>query len=156
MRGRNEQPGDAFEWLVTISSSFGMGATAAFIFSIERVNPELQFAVTYKTWLGFGVVGWLTFLACRALFFAPGDENRSGAVRRRWFLILAILGLGGSAASMAYSLRGVSSAKLTEVGIGVLLAVFVLSILSLLLIRTIHFLNADQERNALSPEDLTR
>ena len=153
---RTEQTGDAFEWLVTISSSLAMGATAAFIFSIQRVNPELQFAVTYKTWLGFGVVLWLTFLACRALFFAPGDKTRSGAVRRRWFVMLAVLGLGGSAASMAYSLRGISSAKLTEVGLGVLLALFVLSILSLLLIRTIHFLNADQERNALSPRDLAR
>ena len=147
----------SFEWLVTLSSSFGMGCGAAFVFSIESVNPTVQFGMNWKVGAGFLIVAWLTFWGCRALLFGSG-ENESGSdlstSRRRWFIALSILGLGGTAAAMAYSLRGVSPEKQSDVGLGVLLAAFFLSILSFLFFRTIRFLQADEKRNALSPEDL--
>lgn len=142
----------SFEWLVTLSSTLGMAVLAAFVFSVQAVNPSIEFAITWKTWVSLVVVGWLTFVGCRILFFSrpTGDSaNEKEDRRRRWFLLLVIVGLGGSIASMVYLLRGTSSEKLAEVGIGALFAVIFLSILSFFFLRTIRFLNADEAENAL-------
>ena len=142
----------SFEWLVTLSSTLGMAVLAAFVFSVRAVNPALEFALTWKTWVSLLVVGSLTFVGCRILIFSRtvGDgANKKGDPRRRWFLLLVVVGLGGSLASMVYLLRGTSSEKLVEVGIGASFAVVFLSILGFLFLRTIRFLNADEEENAL-------
>jgi hypothetical protein len=72
---------------------------------------------------------------------------------RRWFIGLTVFGLGGTAGGMAYSLKGVSHEKLVDVGIGVLMAAFFLSIVLFLFLRTIRFLQFDDEQNALQPGD---
>ena len=140
----------SFEWFVTLSSSLSMGLAAAFVFSIESVNPSVSFLLTWKTWAAFGGMAWLTFLGCRALLFSSVSSVRRRTSRERnWFLILGVVGLGGTFVAMAYSLKGVSHEKLLDVGFGVLLAVFFLSILGVLLFQTIRFLKADEEENAL-------
>ena len=75
---------------------------------------------------------------------------------RRWFYFLTVLGLGGTAAGMAYSLKGVSREKLMDVGIGVLMASFFLSIVLFLFLRTIRFLDRDERQNALPSGDKIR
>jgi hypothetical protein len=143
----------SFEWFVTLSSSLSMGLAAAFIFSIKSVNPSVSFVLTWKTWAAFAGMAWLTFLGCRALLFSSAASMRSRESRERnWFLILGVVGLGGTFAAMAYSLKGVSHEKLLDVGFGVLLAFFFLSILGVLFFQTIRFLKADEEENALSAE----
>ena len=149
----------SFEWLVTLSSSFSMGAAAAFVFSIESVNPTVQFSLTWKSWVSLAIVAWLTFWGCRALFFSGSDrssEEETSLKMRRWFIGLTVLGLGGTAGGMAYSLKGVSHEKLVDVGIGVLMAAFFLSIVLFLFLRTIRFLQSDDEQNALQPGDERR
>ncbi len=134
-----------------------MGAAAAFVFSIESVNPTVRFALDWTVWVSFALVAWLTFWGCRALFFSAGSGESNAvqiASRRRWFIGLMVLGLGGTVAGMVYSLRGVSREKLLDVGFGVLLAIFVLSLFAVLFVRTVRFLNADEEKNALSPDDV--
>lgn len=152
-----EKSGENFEWLVTLCSSLGMGAAAAFVFSIESVNPTVRFAFDWTVGASFLFGAWLTFLGCRVLFFS-GSKSESDTVmkasKRRWFIGLTILGLGGTVSGMAYSLKGVSREKLLDVGFGVLLAAFMLSLLSVLFLRTIRFLNADEKKNALTPSDL--
>lgn len=144
---------NTFEWFVTLSSALSMGMAAAFIFSIKSVNPAVSFVLTWKTLAAFGGMAWLTFLGCRTLLFSSDSPAGRGQSRERnWFLILGVVGLGGTFAAMAYSLRGVSREKLLDVGFGVLLAVFFLSILGVLLFQTIRFLKADEEENALSSE----
>ena len=64
------------------------------------------------------------------------------------------LGFGGAIAGMAYSLRGVSQEKLLDVGFGVLLAAIFLSIAFYLLLTTIRFLESDEKRYSLSPEEI--
>ena len=149
----------SFEWLVTLSSSFSMGVAAAFVFSIESVNPTVQFSLRWQVWVSLVVVAWLTFWGCRALFFSepnPSSDEENSSKMRRWFIGLTILGLGGTACGMAYSLKGVSHEKLVDVGIGVLLAAFFLSIVLFLFLRTIRFLQADDEQNALYSGDEPR
>lgn len=146
----------SFEWLVTLSSSFSMGVAAAFVFSIESVNPTVQFALTWKSFVSLAIVAWITFWGCRALFLSGSDQGSNAAnssYRRRWLVGLTVLGLGGTFGGMAYSLKGVSHEKLIDVGIGVLLAAFFLSIVLFLFLRTIRFLKADEEQNALNPKD---
>jgi hypothetical protein len=148
----------SFEWLVTLSSSFSMGVAAAFVFSIESVNPTVQFSLTWKSWVSLVIVAWLTFWGCRALFFSGSELSveESSSKMRRWFIFLTVLGLGGTAGGMAYSLKGVSHEKLVDVGIGVLLAAFFLSIVLFLFLKTIRFLQFDEEQNALQPGDERR
>jgi len=55
---------------------------------------------------------------------------------------------------MAYSLRGVSQEKLLDVGFGVLLAAIFLSVAFYLLLTTIRFLESDEKRYSLSPEEI--
>ncbi len=144
-----------------LCSSLGMGGAAGFVFSIESVNPTVRFALDWTVGASFLFVTWLTFLGCRVLFFSSGnteadaDANAVRArARRRWFIGLMVLGLGGTFAGMIYSLKGVSREKLLDVGFGVLLAVFVLSLFAVLFVRTVRFLNADEKENALTPSDL--
>jgi len=149
----------SFEWLVTLSSSFSMGVATAFVFSIESVNPTVQFSLSWPSWVSFVIVAWLTFWGCRALFFSGPDQSSDEETflkRRRWFIGLTVLGLGGTAGGMAYSLKGVSHEKLVDVGIGVLMAAFFLSIVLFLFLRTIRFLQFDEEQNALQPGDVGR
>jgi hypothetical protein len=67
---------------------------------------------------------------------------------------LAVLGLGGTVAGMAYSLRGVSQEKLLDVGIGVSLAALFLSIAFYLFLTTIRFLESDEKHYSLSSEEI--
>ncbi len=148
----------SFEWLVTLSSALGMGGGAAFVFSIESINPAVRFGMNWKVGAGFVIVSWLTYWGCRVLLFGEGNKKAgptSAIAGRRWFVGLCLLGFGGTAAGMAYSLRGISPEKLSDVGFGVLLAAFFLSIVAALFLRTIRFLQADEKRNALSPEDVS-
>ncbi|MCS1408319.1 MAG: hypothetical protein M2R45_01492 [Verrucomicrobia subdivision 3 bacterium] len=108
----------SLEWLITLSSSFGRGVVVAFVFSIAFANPAVQFALSWKAWASFLIIAWLSFWGCRA-FFSTNLLTNSGAgqpSRRRWFYGLTVLGLGGTFAAMAYSLRGISQEKLSDVG----------------------------------------
>ena len=55
---------------------------------------------------------------------------------------------------MAYSLRGISTEKLIDVGIGVMLATIFLSVAAFLFLRTVRFLKEDEESNAVPPESI--
>ena len=145
----------SLEWLVTISCTVAMGSAVAFVFSIESVNPTVVFGLNWKVWHSFPIVSWLTLWGCRSLFFSSdGSEAAANTSRRRWFYGLTVLGLGGSIAGMAYSLRGVSQEKLLDVGFGVLLAAIFLSIAFYLFLTTIRFLEADEKRYSISAEEL--
>lgn len=145
----------SLEWLVTIACTLAMGSATAFVFSIESVNPTVGFGLNWKVWLSFPIVSWLTLWGCRSLFFSSGSsESASDAGRRRWFYGLTVLGFGGAIAGMAYSLRGVSQEKLLDVGFGVLLAAIFLSVAFYLLLTTIRFLESDEKRYSLSPEEI--
>ena len=127
-----------------------MGAAAAFVLSIESINPTVQFGLSWKVGIGFGIVAWLTYWGCRSLLFSGLiTDDASVNKQRRWFYGLSILGIGGSIAGMAYSLRGVSHEKLLDVGFGVLLASFFLSIACILLLRTVRFLESDEASHRL-------
>ncbi len=149
-------PSFAIEWIVTLSSTVGLGVGAAFLVSIQSVNPSLEFVLDWKTWVSMAIVGWLSFWGCRLVLFpklAAGSAGSSQAGKRWGFFMLVVLTFGGMAASVAYSLRGVSREKLVDVGIGFLLAAFFLSIVSFLFVRTVNFLRADDAANALQPEE---
>ncbi len=133
------------EWLVTAGSTFSMGAAAAFVFSIESINPTVQFALNWKVGASFVIVAMLTYWGCCSLLYRGIDtDTASLSLQRRWFYTLTVLGIGGSIAGMAYSLRGVSHEKLLDVGFGVLLASLFLSIACVLLWRTVQFLESEE------------
>lgn len=144
---------ESIEWLVTIACTAAMGGAAAFMFSIESVNPTVRFGLSWKVWVSFLVVSWLTLWGCRTLFFSSAEtESASNARRRRWFYGLTVLGLVGPIAGMAYSLRGISHEKLMDVGFGVLLAAFFLSIAFYLFMTVVRFLESDEKRYSDSVE----
>ena len=132
-----------------------MGSAAAFVFSIESVNPTVGFGLNWRVWVSFPIVSLLTLGGCRSLVFSgDGSEPASDGGRRRWLYGLAVLGLGGTVAGMAYSLRGVSQEKLLDVGIGVSLAALFLSIAFYLFLTTIRFLESDEKHYSLSSEEI--
>ncbi len=153
----SEDPKNTVEWIVTLSSTLSMGLGAAVLFSIRSVNPSLEYVLDWKTWSSLLLVGWLTYWGCRVILFPrrPGTSlNNTQTSKRRWLYTFGAFAFGGTAASMAYSLRGISTEKLMDVGIGVMLATIFLSVAAFLFLRTVRFLRDDEATNAIPPESI--
>ena len=135
-----------FQWFGVVASSLALGGTAAFIASIESVNPSLVFMYDWTVAVIFLLVSLISFQGSRPFFFAAQTRRYTAVIQdRRWLYGLACVGGGATIGGMAYSLRGVSAERLADVGVGVLLAIVFLSIACYLLFRTIAFLEADEE-----------
>jgi drug/metabolite transporter (DMT)-like permease len=116
-------------FVVKLSSALGMGALAAFLYSLKDVHPSIRFEFTAGTAiiaLGVAVASWFF---CGLMARADAEEHPS--VTRRKFFIRWLLFFGGFCAigtvfAFANSLRNVSTRGRRDVIEGTVLAFLVL------------------------------
>lgn len=130
------------EW----TSAIGLGALAAFIFSLKQVNPVVEFRIDAWTWIVFAVAaiaGWWSIRAVLTLAEGRRREMSPAQFRRAKIMRMGLLGvvlMGGVFASFYYSLRNVSAAKRFDVAVGTGTAVVFVSLAMLGFWRLVRFL----------------
>jgi uncharacterized BrkB/YihY/UPF0761 family membrane protein len=116
-------------FVVKLASAVGMGALAAFLYSLKEVHPHIQFKFTIGTAviaLATGVVSWVF---CGVMARADAEEHPTVARRRffiRWLVVFGGLTTVGTFIAFIASLRNVSSRGRRDVLEGTALALMVI------------------------------
>ena len=140
---------DQFDRLAGFASSFSMGAVAAFIASIQQINPTLEFKIGISTPLAFVVFFGVTHWVYRVIFdgkTALIDPKRPKKIVL-FFSSSSLLAVFGC---MGFALRGISHIQLRDVGIGVITALFFVSIAVFFFFKVVKFLKRDEQNNAFN------
>jgi hypothetical protein len=150
----------AFFRVLEWPSAIGLGALAAFLFSLKQVNPEVRFEV--NGWSAVVLIGCtgLAYPMVRALFSRMMPEaNRAGsdgpprARRRRYYLVLSLLVLG-TIGGFLHALRGISAAKQWDIAVGAGSALLLVAAVMYLFYRLVRFLEwSDAQAEAEEAED---
>ncbi|MBT6805596.1 MAG: hypothetical protein HOA47_11555 [Verrucomicrobia bacterium] len=141
--------GDQFDRLAGFASSFSMGAVAAFIASIQQINPTLEFKIGIFTLLAFVVFFGVTSWVYRIIF--EGKTERIDPKRPKkivfFFSASTLLAVFGC---MGFALKGISQNQLRDVGIGVITALFFVSIAAFFFFKVVKFLQRDEQNNTFN------
>ncbi|HXS69584.1 MAG TPA: hypothetical protein VN761_12125 [Candidatus Polarisedimenticolia bacterium] len=127
-----------FQKLVLWVSSLSIAAMAGFLASLKQVNPTIQFRFSVGTVIAFVAGGILTALFLK--FVLRADK------RRRPILVVAAVVL----CVLGYFLIGIkdtSNENRSDVIIGTIAAVIVLSFVALVLWRLAQFFESDKPTN---------
>src|SRR5262245_61147448 len=128
-------------------SALGLGAMAAFLYSIKQVTPDFQYRISFGTGASFLVAVALSWAYWRLVFGKPNSsEDGLSKARKRWLIILSACLTVATLAPFVYALRGVTNEKVAEIIEGTALAVLVLSGVGFLLWKTARFLEEDSKR----------
>lgn len=127
-----------FEKLVMWTSSLSIAAMACFLASLKQVNPTIEVRFTVGSAIAFVAGGILTALFLRALLH--------GNKRRRAGLVV-LAAIGSVAGYFLLSIEKTSSANRSDVVIGTIIAVAVLSFVAWLLWNLSRFLERDDAEN---------
>lgn len=142
---------DQFDRLAGFASSFSMGAVAAFIASIQQINPTLEFKIGIFTLLAFVVFFGVTSWVYRIIF--EGKTERIDPKRPKkivfFFSASTLLAVFGC---MGFALKGISQNQLRDVGIGVITALFFVSIAAFFFFKVVKFLQRDEQNNAFNSD----
>ena len=140
--GESKQGRD-FEKLVIWTSAFSIAVITGFLASLKQVNPAIQLRFSVVSVVAFIAGGVLTALFLRVVL----HTNK----RRRTFLVL-----GAAIASVVgYFLIGIAdtaSENRSDVTIGTITAVVVLSFVAFVLWRVGHYFEAEQPEDTMPDE----
>jgi Co/Zn/Cd efflux system component len=135
--------GRDFEKLVIWTSAFSIAVMAGFLASLKQVNPAIQLRFSAVSVVAFIAGGVLTALFLRVVLHA--------SKRRRTFLVL-----GAAIASVVgYFLIGIAdtaSENRSDVTIGTVIAVTVLSGVAFVLWRVGHYFESEQPEDTMPDE----
>ncbi len=147
MTNDNPSPDRGLVWVVQLSSALSLGVLAALLYSVKSVNPQIQFQPSFATAVAFALAAADSFLFWHVVFQLTGDgANRPRKIRLA--LLAASLALG-LLVSFVYPLKDFSREKVSEIGLGAIIAVGFLSLLGLLFWQVVRYL----ERDARSTRD---
>jgi branched-subunit amino acid ABC-type transport system permease component len=136
----NSKQSRDFERLITWSSALSVAVIAALLASLKQVNPSVQFRFSVGTVVGFFGAGALTVLFFRIVLHRVRNQ-------RSKHLLFALAGVSMVLGYFAFGLREVSPEKRSDVMIGSLIAIAVLSLLGWVWWRVVRFLEADDAKN---------
>ena len=137
--------------VVKLASALGMGALAAFLYSLKEVHPHIRFELSPGTaalGLGTAVASWIF---CGVMARADSEEQPSVARRRffvRWLVVFGGLSSAGTILAFVFSLRNVSSRGQREVLEGTILALLVI-VAGGFLVHTAFRFFEEQDRSSL-------
>jgi len=128
----------AFEKLVMWASSFSIGLLAAFLASLKQVNPTIVFKFTFETVAAFVGGAALTVLFLRVVLH--GSKKRRAALVIAAAVVSVVL-------YFSFGIENTSRANRSDVTIGTVIAVTVLSFLGFVIWRLGKYFESDTERN---------
>lgn len=128
----------AFEKLVVWASSFSIGVLAAFLASLKQVNPTIVFKFTFGTVAAFAAGAVLTALFLRVVLH--------GSKKRRALIVFAAA-IASVVLYFFFGIENTSRANRSDVLVGTVIAVTVLSFLAWVIWRLGRYLESDQQRN---------
>jgi len=131
----------AFEKLVMWTSSFSIGVLAAFLASLKQVNPTIVFKFTFVTVAAFLAGAILTPLFLRLVLHA--------SKKRRAMLVFAAA-IASVVLYFCFGIENTTRANRSDVLVGTVIAVTVLSFLAWVIWRLGRYLESDQEQNGNS------
>ena len=141
-------------FIVKLGSALGMGALAAFLYSLKEVHPHIRFEFTLGTVLialGTAAASWIF---CGVMARADTEEHPSVVRRRffiRWLVVFGGLSTVGTITAFIFSLRNVSSRGQRDVLEGTLLAVLVLAAGGYLIHKAFRFFE-EQDKASLDEQ----
>jgi len=128
----------AFEKLVMWASSFSIGVLAAFLASLKQVNPTIVFKFTFLTVLAFAGGAVLTALFLRIVLH--GSKKRRAPLVFAAAIVSVIL-------YFLFGIENTSRASRSDVVVGTVIALTVLSFLAFVIWRLGKYFESDGERN---------
>jgi len=128
----------AFEKLVMWTSSFSIGVLAAFLASLKQVNPTIVFKFTFGTVAAFVIGAALTGLFLRVVLH--------GSKKRRAVMVFAAA-IASVVLYFAFGIENTTRANRSDVLVGTVIAVTVLSFLAWVIWRLGRYLESDEQRN---------
>jgi len=128
----------AFEKLVMWASSFSIGLLAAFLDSLKQVNPTIVFKFTFETVAAFAVGAVLTAIFLRVVLH--------GSKKRRAALVIAAAAVS-VVLYFAFGIENSARANRSDVLVGTIIAVAVLSFLGFVIWRLGKYFESDDQRN---------
>jgi hypothetical protein len=153
MTNDNPSPDRGLVWIVQLSSALSLGVLAALLYSVKAVNPQIQFQPSFATAVAFALAAADSFLFWHVVFQLTGEgANGLDAHNRPRKIRLGVLAASlalGLLVAFVYPLKDFSREKVSEIGLGAIIAVLFLSLLGLLFWQVVRFL----ERDARSTRD---
>jgi drug/metabolite transporter (DMT)-like permease len=138
----------SFEKLAGLASSFSVGLSTAFAASLKQINPTLEFNFGLLTLVCF-VVGFAATLWIHGVIFNENLDEQDPNRRKKALIFFGTTMMVAVICCMGFALKGISPEKLKEVGIGVAIAVFFMSIAFFFFFKVVGFLQRDEENNSL-------
>jgi hypothetical protein len=140
--------------VVKLSSALGMGALAAFLYSLKEVHPNIRFEFTAGTAIIASATAVTSWLFCGLMARADAEEHPSVTRRRffiRWLVFFGGFCGAGTALAFANSLRNVSSRGRRDVIEGTVLAFLALLAGGFLIRRAFRFFE-EQDKATLEEQ----
>jgi FtsH-binding integral membrane protein len=135
--------------IVQFASAVSLGGTAAFLYSLKSVTPNLRLEFSLGTVVAFVVAAALSWFFWRFVFrLASTRQNRPGRSGAAWFATIAAALLVVTAAAFAYSVKDVGREKLGEVAIGAGAAILVLSFFGFIIWRVGRFFSEESDETS--------
>jgi len=138
----------SFEKLAGLASSFSVGLSTAFAASLKQINPTLEFNFGLLTLVCF-VVGFAATWWIHGVIFNENLDEQDPNRRKKALIFFGTTMMVAVICCMGFALKGISPEKLKEVGIGVAIAVFFMSIAFFFFFKVVGFLQRDEENNSL-------
>ncbi len=138
----------SFEKLAGLASSFSVGLSTAFAASLKQINPTLEFNFGLLTLVCF-VVGFAATLWIHGVIFNENLDEQDPNRRKKALIFFGTTMMVAVICCMGFALKGISPEKLKEVGIGVAIAVFFMSIAFFFFFKVVGFLQRDEVNNSL-------
>lgn len=144
-----------FARMAQFASALGVGAMAAFLWSIAEVVPALKFQFSTGVVVAFLLAAAATWLLWKNLLPAVlGGQNPSTGNRKLWLLGTGLFLSAGTVVAFIRPLRHSMGDKAQQVVQGVLIAIAVLTFVAWMFSRVVRYLHADEEQNSIpSPAD---
>jgi Na+/citrate or Na+/malate symporter len=142
----------AFRRVVKLSGALGLGALAAFLYSVKAVHPALRFEVGAGTVVA-ALLGGAAAWAFLGVVFREEDTAGAGRSRKkgrrsrlgRWLWLFAAVMLLGTVLAFARALRGISSENARDVVEGTVAAFVFVGLVGYVLWRVVRFLESQDE-----------
>lgn len=130
--------GRLFEKLVLWVSAFSIAVTAGFLASLKQVNPAVIIHFNAVSVIAFLLGGAITFWFLRVVL---GGNKRHRAL---WVIVAAIVCVLGY---FLFGIKNAAQENRSDVTVGTIIAVAVLSFVGWLLWKVSRFLESDQAAN---------
>jgi drug/metabolite transporter (DMT)-like permease len=138
----------SFEKLAGLASSFSVGLSTAFAASLKQINPSLEFHFGLLTLVCF-VTGFVATWWIHRVIFNENLDLQDPNRRKKALIFFGATMMAAVLCCMGFALKGISPQKLKEVGMGVAIAVFFMSISFFFFFKVVGFLQRDEENNSL-------